>query len=44
MRPAAEIEAGIYQRQQAFCAGVLCEDLTYVVIKLVDAPPPASAD
>ena len=32
---AAEIDQGIYQRQQEFCAGVLCDDLTYVVIKLV---------
>jgi sigma-B regulation protein RsbU (phosphoserine phosphatase) len=32
---AAEIEQGIYQRQQEFCRGVLCDDLTYVVIKLV---------
>jgi sigma-B regulation protein RsbU (phosphoserine phosphatase) len=32
---AAEIEEGIYRRQQEFCAGQLCDDLTYVVIKLV---------
>jgi sigma-B regulation protein RsbU (phosphoserine phosphatase) len=32
---AAEIEEGIYRCQQEFCGGVLCDDLTYVVIKLV---------
>jgi sigma-B regulation protein RsbU (phosphoserine phosphatase) len=32
---AAEIEEGIYRRQQEFCGGLLCDDLTYVVIKLV---------
>jgi serine phosphatase RsbU (regulator of sigma subunit) len=40
---AAEIEKGIYQREQEFCGGRLNDDdITYVVVKLVDGGGSAS--